>query len=129
MFFSSDKHYLLLSMQRIFISFITERNESKKGAKTLLRPFGSKRQSRALARRPEHKFFKSLKELASLKQLFVFRFSDCSNAIRDSMLIQRICIPLKTSSCGMFSNERSERGNMEYEVRKRLVAWLVQEIL
>ena len=29
----------------------------------------------------------------------------------------------------MFSNERSERGNMEYEVRKRLVAWLVQEIL
>ena len=30
-----------------------------------------------LSRRPEHKFFKSLKELATLKQLFVFRCSDC----------------------------------------------------
>ena len=31
------------------------------------------------------------------------------SAIRDSMLIQRICIPLKTSSCGMFSNVLSQR--------------------
>ena len=31
------------------------------------------------AQRPEHKFFKSLNELASLKQHLVFRSSDCSH--------------------------------------------------
>ena len=39
------------------------------------------------------------------------------SAIRNSMLIQRICIPLKTSSCGMFSNVVSKHdapcGNRE----------------
>ena len=38
-------------------------------------------------------------------------------AIRDSIAIQRICIPLKTSSCGMFSNVVSKHdapcGNRE----------------
>ena len=103
MFFSSGIGFSLLSMQKIFISFITERNETKKGAKT------------SWARRPEHKFFKSLEELAPLKQLLVFRCSDCQRAIRDSISIQRICIPLKTSSCGMFSRGLSsnvfEQGN------------------
>ena len=98
----------------IFISFITERNEAKKGAKTLLRPFGGKRHSRALSSEAGTQILQitqcaricrfACEELATLKQHFVFRCSDCS-AIRDSISIQRICIPLKTSSCGMFSLE------------------------
>ncbi|SEW12240.1 hypothetical protein SAMN04487827_1670 [Prevotella sp. khp7] len=72
-----------------------------------------------LAQRPAVRFSKSLNELASLKQHFVFRCSDCS-AIRDSITIQKILHPLKTSSCGMFSSEHCERENMEREVRLQL---------
>jgi len=41
-------------------------------------------------------------------------------AIRDSISIQRICITLKTSSCGMFSIERSERENMKHRAATAL---------
>ena len=37
-------------------------------------------------------------------------------AIRNSILSQRICIPINTSSCGMFSSDLS-RVNMKHEVR------------
>ena len=49
------------------------------------------------------------------------------SAIRNSISIQRICIPLKTSSCGMFSSDLS-RESMKHEVRLRaLLASLVEE--
>ena len=45
--------------------------------------------------------------------------SNSISAIRDSILIQRICIPLKTSSCGMFSRSCATRKH-EAQVRLRL---------
>ena len=61
------------------------------------------------AQRPVHKFFKSLNALGyaaslaknSLRSNSISYFvAQIADAIRDSISIQRICIPLKTSSCG-----------------------------
>ena len=67
-------------------------------------------------------FPKSLNELASLGQHFVFRFL-YYYALQDSIMLQKILHPLKTSSCGMFS-EPKEAG-VDSRKSSQVLWWVI----
>ena len=100
---------------------------SNKSSKTLLRPFGSKRHPsgcRALSSEAGCPIIVIIRRTRFAQTAFRISLLRLLIAIRDSIMIQRIYIPLKTSSCGMFSRINPKK----HEARSAVIgfaAWLV----